>query len=144
VLTSAPFLSTRNGPRPCGSPTPELQPEAHDAQDLAPHVGVRRVEVGLEVVEAVEVVLAAPRSRVHVALLHAGKTMPRSSWRGRFFDHTYQSRYGDCGSLRAAGTTDADRGVIDDQIDDHAHAELLGVFMNSTNSPSVPCLGWTP
>jgi hypothetical protein len=35
------------------------------------------------------------------------------------------------------------RGVIDDEIDDDAQAELLGGFMNSTNSPKVPSLGST-
>ena len=51
----------------------ELDPEAHDLEDLGLHLGIRRVEIGLEVVEAVEV----PRLGLLVIapgrLLHAGE-----------------------------------------------------------------------
>ena len=46
-------------------------------------------EVRLEVVEAVEVVLAAPRGRsVHVAFCTPGNTIPLFQLRGRVFDQT--------------------------------------------------------
>ena len=51
----------------------ELQPEAHDAPDLLADGRVLDVEVGLEVVEAVEVVLARLADRTSTCLLHAGE-----------------------------------------------------------------------
>ena len=65
--------------------------------------------------------------------------MPLSALAGRFVDQTYQSRYGEFGS-RCAPLEPGMlvRGVIDDEIDDHADAALLAPWVNSTKSPSVP------
>jgi hypothetical protein len=55
----------------------ELEPEAHDLEDLGLHVRVRGVEVGLEIVKAVEVVsarvfLIGPRGFLDAGKDHAG------------------------------------------------------------------------
>ena len=80
----------------------ELQPEAHDLLDLLAHRGVGPVQVGLEVVEAVVVPglgLRVARSRSRSA--RRGRRCPGGGRRARSSLQTYQSRYGDSGSLRA-------------------------------------------
>jgi len=51
----------------------ELDPEAHDLEDLGLHRRVRRVEVGLEIIEAVEVPKLGHRIARPGRLLHAGE-----------------------------------------------------------------------
>ena len=51
----------------------ELQPEPHDLEDLGLHLRVRRVEVGLEVVETVEIVFLGDRVARPGRFLDAGK-----------------------------------------------------------------------
>ena len=82
----------------------ELQPEAHDAFGSPSRTSrVRRVEVGLEVVEAVEVPLARLRRRASTSTsARRGRPCPCSRRVGCFVDQTYQSRYCDFGSRRAA------------------------------------------
>ena len=80
----------------------ELNPEAHDLEDLGLHCGIGRVEVGLEVVEAVEVPLLRYGLCDQVVFCTPGNTMPVSEPFGRFFDQTYQSRYFEFGSRRAS------------------------------------------
>ena len=80
----------------------ELQPEAHDLLDLLAHRGVGPVQVGLEVVEAVEVPRrrpSRPRSRSRSA--RRGRRCPAGGRAAPSSLQTYQSRYGDCGELRA-------------------------------------------
>src|SRR6266436_6507714 len=68
---AGPWWEHRPPPLPPGPPTGRADPEPHDLEDLGLDVRVRRVEVRLEVVEAVEV----PRARFLVVgpgrLLHA-------------------------------------------------------------------------
>ena len=105
----------------------ELDPEAHDLQDLGLHLRIRGVEVGLEIVEAVEVLGASLRCRsVQVVFCTPGNTMPLFACAGFFFDQTYQSRYFESGSRRASWNQGCSfGGVVDHQVDEHADAALL-------------------
>jgi len=105
----------------------ELRPESHDLQDLRLHQRVGGVEVGLEVVEAVVV----PGLRLFVArpdrLLDAGKD-----------DAVIDVRRPGVGPdvpVAVLGVAIAARGaepgvlvggVVDDQVDQHPHAALVG------------------
>ena len=52
--------------------------------------------------------------------------MPSLACAGFFFDQTYQSRYWECGSRRALlEPRMLVRGVVHDEVDQHAHAALL-------------------
>ena len=124
----------------------EFEPEPHDPADLVADRGVRRVEVGLEVVEAVEVVRARDLVAVHVVFCTPGKTIPlfgvlrllrrtRCTSRGRAMSGSRARRL-EPGVLIGR--------VVDDEVDDHAHAALPAWCMNSTKSPSVPKRGSTP
>ena len=60
----------------------ELNPEPHDLEDLSLHVRVRGVEVGLEIVEAMEVpgagfLVARPRRFLNARKHHAGVSIGR-------------------------------------------------------------------
>ncbi len=71
--------------------------------------------------------------------------MPSFQLGGRFFDHTYQLRYGDCGSLRACWNHGWRFEVWLTTRSTITRMPIWSAwFMNSVNSPSVPCLGWTP
>ncbi len=70
--------------------------------------------------------------------------MPLFQFRGRVFDQRYQSRYGERGSFRA----DWNQGcLVDVWLTTRSTITRMPIcsawFMNSTNSPSVPCLGCT-
>src|SRR6266511_2097816 len=80
--TAAPPSSAMNSRRfMCGWPHPEagnaqLDPESHDLEKLGLHLGMRGIEIGLEIVEAVEVpclglVIVAPGRLLHAREDHA-------------------------------------------------------------------------
>ena len=103
----------------------ELNPETHDLEDLGLHVRVRGVEVGLEVIEAVEVpgpgfLIARPGGFLHAGKHHAlagiggllvGPDIPVAVVRIRR-------------TSRVAKPGVCIRGVIDHKIDDDPHAAL--------------------
>jgi hypothetical protein len=96
------------------------------------------VEVRLERVEAVEVVL--PRLAVECprASCSPGNTMPLFQCFGRFFDHTYQSRYASR-ALRASWNHGCS---FDVWLTTRSISTLMPFFfawcMNSTKSPLEP------
>ena len=109
----------------------ELQPEPHDLLDLGAHVRVPRVQVGLVVVEAMEVVL--PRLRrpsVQVVVCSPGKDDALVVVRPAARPTRRTSRgNGESGSLaRLLKPRRIDRRVVDDEIDDDADAERVGVI----------------
>ena len=107
----------------------ELQPEAHDLLDLGAHVRVPGVQVGLVVVEAVEVVLArlSDRTSTSSSARRGRRCPPCGSSAARRPRRTSRGR-ATCGSLRACWNHGrVDRRVVDDQVDDDADAERLGV-----------------
>jgi hypothetical protein len=105
---------------------PELQPEAHDPLDLAEHHGVVRVEVGLVLVEAVEVVLARGAVVRPVGLLRAGEHEPaRVVLRALVRPHVPVAERRRLVVARGLEPRMVDRRVVDDEIDDHAHAQRL-------------------
>jgi hypothetical protein len=74
-----------------------LEPEADDLGHLQADVRVGRVEIRLEVVEAVVVPGLGSLVPGPGALLDPGKTTPSVRKRGSASDQTYQSRYGESG-----------------------------------------------
>ena len=107
----------------------ELNPEPHDLEDFRLHMRVRRVEIGLEIVEAMEVpgagfLVARPGRFLHAGKHHAGIGIGRLLVGpdvpvaiGRILR---ASRLSKPGVLVG--------GVIDDEIDDHADAALLAAM----------------
>ena len=119
----------------------ELDPEAHDLEDLRLHQRVGCVEVGLEIVEAVEV----PGTRLLVAgpggFLHAGKHHALAGVGGLLRRTRHTSRgMASPGSLpRLPEPGVLIGGVVDDEIDDaRACRAAWQPWVNSTKSPSVP------
>ena len=108
----------------------ELDPEPHDLEDLGLHMRVRGVEVGLEIVEAMEepgagFLVRASRS------ISARRETPCRCWRwpGCLSDQTYQSRCGESFDLqRVLEPGVLVRGVVDDEVDDDADAALLAAM----------------
>jgi hypothetical protein len=105
----------------------ELNPEAHDLEDLRLHLRMRGVEVGLKVIEAVEVpgaglpVIAPGRllhARKHHAAIGARWLLLRPHVPVAIFRLGILARRLEPGMLV--------RGVVDDEIDEHADAALLG------------------
>ena len=107
----------------------ELDPEPHDLEDLGLHMRVRSVEVGLEIVEAMEVpgagfLVARPGRFLHAGKHHAGVGVGRPLVGpdipvaiGRIL---VAPRLAKPGMLV--------RGVVDDEIDDDADAALLAAM----------------
>jgi len=105
---------------------PQLDPESHDLEDLGLHLLSRGVEVGLEVIEAVEVpgfgfLVVAPGGLLHARKHHAaigarrlafGPDVPVAILRIRLLAGFPEP----CVLVR---------GMIDDQVDEHADAALL-------------------
>ena len=105
----------------------ELDPEAHDLEDLGLHLRIGCVEVGLEIVEAVEVAflgdgVARPRRLLHAGKHHAfigvGGPLLRPDIPVAIFRFRIAPRLLKPGMLVG--------GVIDDEIDQHADAALRG------------------
>ncbi len=105
-----------------------LQPEAHDAHDLLAHLGIGGVQIRLEPVEPVKIVFAGdlvlrPRRLLdagkHHALVVAGGPLLRP-------DVPVPIRGVRVLSRRLEPRVFLGR-VVDDEVDDDAHAELLGV-----------------
>ena len=105
----------------------QLNPEPHDLEDLGLHLGMRGVEIGLEVVEAVEVprlglVIVAPgrllHAREHHAVVGARRLLlrpdvPIAVLRIGVFARLLEPRV-------------LVRRVVDDEVDQHTNAALLG------------------
>jgi len=105
---------------------PELQPEAHDLADLGLHRRIGGVEVGLKVVEAMEVVLArdlivAPGRLLHAREHHALVVVFRQLLRPEIVVAILG--FGALARILEPGMLIG--GVVDDQIDQDAHAELM-------------------
>ena len=102
----------------------ELQPVAHDAQDLLAHLRVGDVEVGLELVEAVHV----PRARLFVVgphrLLHAGEDDPLGDVGGLLLRPDVPVALGRGGIARGLEPGVIHRGVVDHEIHQELHAPL--------------------
>src|SRR6478672_1929419 len=107
----------------------ELDPEPHDFQDFRLYMRVRRVEIRLEIVEAMEIpgagfLVAAPGRFLHPRKHHAGIGIGRFLFRpyipvaiGRIF---LLARLLEPGMLIGS--------VVDDEIDDDADAALLAAM----------------
>ncbi len=103
----------------------ELEPVAHDPLDLRAHLGARRVEVRLKIEEAVEVVKARhsvvrPRRRLHGRKHHPFVPAARPLLRPDVPIAVLRLRI----CARVAKPRMLDGGVVDDEIDDHAHPML--------------------
>ena len=107
----------------------ELDPEAHYFQDLRLHQRIRGVEVGLEIVEAVEEPGAGFLVVAPGRFLHAGKHHALVG-AGRLFvgpDIPVAMRGILCSARRLEPGVLV-RGVVDDEVDDHADAALLAAM----------------
>jgi hypothetical protein len=103
----------------------KLNPEAHDLEDLGLHRGIGRVEVGLEVVEAVEVPFLRHRITRPGRFLYARKHHARVRALWTLFRPDVPVailRFRIAARLLKPGMFV--RRVIDDEIDDHADAAL--------------------
>jgi hypothetical protein len=106
----------------------QLEPEPHDAHDFLAHRGIRRVQIRLEFVEAVEVVLAGgriqrPRRFLHARKHHALVPVLRAGLRPDVPVPVRRVR----AAARGLEPRVALRRVAHDEIHDHPHAELLRV-----------------
>src|SRR5262245_8597679 len=105
----------------------ELDPKSHDLEDLRLDFGVRGIEVGLEIVETVEIVGASLLIISPGRLLHPGKHHPLlgTSWlrlRPNIPIAVLRLRIATC-FLEPWMLV---RGMIDDEIDQYAYAALFG------------------
>ena len=124
-----PCGSIRNGHGVDAEPRQALlQPEAGDLRDLVADLGVGDVQVGLVAVEAVQVPLPPPAvvGPVRVLLVGeddvAGLLLAASRRARRTSRGTGESREG--APLWNHGCSD--RGVVDDEVGDHAHPAVVG------------------
>ena len=105
----------------------ELDPEAHDLKDLGLHFRIVGVEVGLEVVKAVEIPLLRDRIVSPCCLLDAGKDHALVGI-GRLLLRPHVPvaifRVGIASRLLKPGMFV--RRVIDHEVDQHTDAALLG------------------
>ena len=120
----------------------ELNPKPHDLEDLGLHMRVRRVEVGLEIIKAMEVpgsgfLIARPGRFLHARKHHAlagigwllvGPDIPIAIW--RILGASCLPKPG----MRI-------RSVVDDEIDDDADAALLAT-MGELDEVAERAISW--
>jgi hypothetical protein len=105
----------------------ELDPEAHDLEDLGLHLRVRRVEIGLKIVEAVEVpgfrlAIVAPGRLLYPRKDHALVGVLRLALGPD--EPVAQRRVGVTARFSEPGMLVG--GVVDDEVDEHPNATLFG------------------
>jgi hypothetical protein len=105
----------------------QLRPEAHDPRDLVADLGIRDVEVGLELVELVQVVLLGLLVQLPDAGLLVGEDDALGRVGGLLVGPDVPVALG---RVAAAARLHEPRvlvgGVVDHQVRDHAHAAVVG------------------